>query len=227
MTMTETVAITLPQLDCRELPAFDAGNLDAVCAAFASADSCTLQQAWLEKPEADFSPATVRVGWRENSLHLLAELDDADIFSRATAHNQRMWELGDALEIFLSPEHSASYVEFHVTPNNFRLQLRLPDTVTLRQAQAENCFDHLLLPDGVFFSRAWVRSENKKWFVSAEIPAAAVGGADQPLAGTRWRFSFSRYDYVRGRKEPMFSSSSPHAVADFHRRDEWGTLNFV
>lgn len=222
-----TMPEPLPQLNCRQLPAFDADNLDAVRGAFAAADKCAMQQAWQPKPDADFTPATVSAGWRVNSLLVFAELDDADIFTRATASNQRMWELGDVLEMFLSPESSGSYVEFHVTPNNYRLQLRIPDTATLRRAQAANAFDELLLPDGVFRSRTWTQAEKRKWFVYAVIPAAAVYGADQPLDGRRWRFSFSRYDYIGGRPEPIISSTSPHAMADFHRRQEWGTLLFV
>lgn len=235
------MSTTLPQLHCRQLPAFDTDSLDAVRAAFVSAAGCAMRQAWLAKPEPDFTPAVVRAGWRANSLLVFAELEDADIFTRATAHNQRMWELGDVLEIFLSPEKSASYVEFHVTPNNLRLQLRFPDTATLRRAQTENRFDHLMLSDGVFYSRTWAQPENQKWFAFAEISANAVCGAvgvqasvcppDTPkrefqLAGMKWRFSFSRYDYVRGRGEPMISSTSPHAQPDFHRREEWGTLIF-
>lgn len=224
----------LPQLACRELSAFDAGNLDAVRAAFASADAVTTTQAWQPQMDADFAPATVRAGWRGNSLLVFAELDDADIFSDATAHNQRMWELGDVLEMFLSPEGEAHYVELHVTPNNFRLQLRLPDTAAFRKAQAENKFDHLLLSDGVFSSRVWLQQEKKKWFVFAEIPADLVAGGMPALPFTgrmpvplRWKFSFSRYDYLRGRKEPVYSSTSPHARLDFHRREEWGALVFI
>jgi len=223
MTMTEV----LSQLSCCRLPAFDVDNLDAVRAAFAQADGCVMRQAWLAQPEPDFLPATVRTGWRADSLLVFAELEDVDIFCRATAHNQRMWELGDVLEIFLSPENSAAYVEFHVTPNNFRLQLRFPDSATLRQAQAENRFEHLLLPDGVFQSRVWARPENKRWFVLAEIPAAEVCSVTGALVGQKWRFSFSRYDGFRGRPEPVLSSTSPHPQPDFHRREVWGILNFV
>ena len=216
-----------PQLDCRKLPAFDADKPDAVRAAFAPAEGCVMRQAWLAEPEPDFTTAVVRAGWRGNSLLVFAELEDADIFTRATAHNQRMWELGDVLEIFLSAENSAGYVEFHVTPNNLRLQLRFPNPAAVRRAQTENRFDDLTLPDGVFHSRTWVAREKKEWFAYAEIPGAVVCGVDQPLVRTRWRFSFSRYDYIRGRSEPMISSTSPHAQPNFHRREEWGTLIFV
>jgi hypothetical protein len=225
--MRTTANIAPPQLRCRELPAFFTEDPAVIRAAFASADPCVLGQGWLVAPESNFMPATVHTGWRGNALLVFAELYDADIFTRATGHNQRMWELGDVLEIFLQPEGSESYVELHVTPANWRLQLRIPDAVALSHARAENCFDNLLLPDGVFRSRAWTQPENGMWFVLAEIPAATVCGASLPLAGVRWRFSFSRYDCSRDECEPVISSSSPHSQPDFHRREEWGTLLFT
>jgi hypothetical protein len=169
----------------------------------------------------------VSVGWRKNSLLVFAELADADIFTRATAHNQRMWELGDTFEIFLQPEDSGNYVEFHITPDNWRLQLCFPDTAALRRAQAANVFDGFLLPDGVFRSHVWTQPEYRRWFVYAEIPAASVSGMSESLAESRWRFSFSRYDHIRGRRAQILSSTSPHPVPDFHRREDWGTLRFV
>jgi hypothetical protein len=222
--MAGTDFITPLRLVCRELPAFNPDRLDTVRAAFAAAEHCVLRQAWLSAPEKDFTPGIIRVGRHRNSLLLFAELMDADIFSDAKKMNERMWELGDTLEIFLSEESAASYVEFHVTPNNQRLQLRFPGTEALRQAQKANAFDQFLLAGRVFYSQTWMEAD--KWFVYAEIPAMPVCGSHKPLAGTNWRFSFSRYDYVRGRKEPILSSSSPHAKADYHRREEWGTLSF-
>lgn len=227
VTPIQSVNDGLPQLYCRKLSAFSAENLANVAAAFASADAVIMRQAWLRQPDAGFTSATVRTGWRPGALMVLAELDEADIYTDATAPNQRMWELGDVLEIFLSPEDAAHYVEFHVTPNNLRLQLRVPDRVALCRAQAENDLDPLLLPDGVFHSRAWVRAAKKKWFVFVEIPVSVVCGSEARLPGARWKFSFSRYEYARGRKKPICSSTSPHARLDYHRREEWGTLIFL
>lgn len=216
---------TAPLLECRELAAYATDRLDDVRAAFEGTDRCPLQQSWLAAPDASFAPAAVCVGWRGNSFRLLAELEDADIFSRATAHNQRMWELGDVLEIFLQPAMAPGYFEFHVTPDNFRLQLRFPDTATVRRAQAANRFDELMLPDGAFRSSTWKQPENHRWYVHAEIPANLVCGSPDLPVDQPWRFSFSRYDYTRG-QEPVISSSSPHAQPDFHRREEWGTVFF-
>ena len=216
-----------PVIRCLPLPPFDDGDLEAVGGAFAAAAPCALGQAWRAAVEPGFAPGHVRTGWREDSLRQFAELTDHDIFSNATAVNQRMWELGDTLEVFLRPPGQAEYVEFHVTPNNQRLQLRIANTEALRRAQAANVFDEFLLPGNVFHSVTWVQPGNQKWFVYAAIPAIAVCGHARLTAGSRWSFSFSRYDYTRGGGEPVISSTSPHAVADFHRQQEWGVLNFT
>jgi hypothetical protein len=209
------------------MPEFDAGKLEAVRAAFAAATPCALGQAWRAAVEPGFAPGEVRTGWRPDSLLLFAELTDRDIFSAATGMNQRMWELGDTFEMFLRPADRTAYVEFHVTPNNQRLQLRIPSAGALRRARAANVFDEFLLRGNVFHSVTWVQPENQKWFVHAAIPAIAVCGRARLNAGSRWHFSFSRYDYTRGGSEPVISSTSPHAAADFHRQQEWGVLNFA
>jgi len=41
------------------------------------------------------------------------------------------------------------------------------------------------------------------------------------------RFSFSRYDAVRGRSAPLLSSTSAHSTLDFHQQEAWGTLEFI
>ncbi len=225
--MQTAVPQTPPRLECRELPAFAADSLEQVRAAFARADGCVLGQAWRAAPEPDFTPATVHVGWRGDALLILAELKDADIFTRATALNQRMWELGDTFEIFLQPAAAPGYVEFHVTPNNQRLQVAFANAAAYERVQASGLFEELFVSDEMFHAQTWCQPEKQTWWVYTEIPAVSVCGVTGPLPGSEWRFSFSRYDYIRGRSEPILSSSSPHAVAGYHRRQEWGTLHFV
>jgi len=216
-----------PAIRCLPLPDFDANDLHAVRAAFATAMPCALGQAWRAEAEPGFAPGQVRVGWRQDALLVFAELADQDIFTTATMLNQRMWELGDTFEIFLRPDGQSEYVEFHVTPNNQRLQLRFPSSEALRCAQAANVFDALLLAGNVIASTTWVQPENQKWFVYAIIPSRAACGLDRLNPQSCWHFSFSRYDYTRGGGDPVFSSTSPHPVPDFHRQQEWGELEFV
>src|SRR4051812_47158826 len=109
---------------CPELPVCEAMDLDGIHDLFRTATSCELGQSWRNNPEEGFMPATVRAGWRNDTLLLLAELQDNDIFTTAKNPNERLWELGDTLEIFLRPVEQSAYVEFHIAPNNLRLQLR-------------------------------------------------------------------------------------------------------
>ena len=213
-----------PTIDCRPLPAFALDDPASVRAAFREATPVPFRQAWLETPERDFAPGTVRTGWREASLYVLADLFDVDVFTRAERHNERFWELGDTFEMFLQPAGSQTYVELHVAPNNRRLQLRFAKPPS---AADRDPFAAALIDDQVFDSRTWVIPAEHGWRVFAHITAAAAGQASGPLASSKWRFSFGRYDATRGRPEPVISSTSPHTVPAFHRPHEWGELRFT
>ena len=212
--------------DCLALPRYDETELDSVRAAFEPAPPLALRQSWLAEPEADFQPGVVRVGCRDESLLVLAELTDADIFSRATRSNEKMWELGDTFEIFLRPIQQDAYMEFHVTPNNQRLQVRFPDGHALEAARRTGDLAPFLLAGDLIHTSVWHQSDARRWLVYARIPAAAVCDRSRPLAGQEWLFSFSRYDYTRGRPQPVLSSTSFHARLDFHSKAEWGKLTF-
>lgn len=213
-------------IECHELPAFNTGSLDDVRRAFHSATPCFLRQAWLKHAEADFAPGIVRLVRLGESLLVFAELTDTDIFSNATKFNQRLWELGDSFEIFLRPIEQEAYVEFQVSPDNQRLQLRYPDAAALGRARDSGSIEEVLVPDKIFHSNTWVRPQERKWFVLVDIPAASVRSETRSLPGDHWHFSFSRYDYTCGRQEPVISSTSPHIEANFHRQQEWGAIRF-
>lgn len=206
---------------------FAAADLPAVRRVFASAPVCALRQSWRTELEADFAPATVRTGWRDESLLVFAELEDADIFTSATQPNERLWELGDALEIFLRPAGQQAYSEFQVAPNNQRLQLRYASADALARARKSNSLAEALVPGPAFQSRTWVLPGTRAWQALVEIPVASVLDHLDSLPGSQWHFSFCRYDYTRGRIEPVISSTSALAQPDFHRLAEWGTLNFI
>ncbi len=214
-------------IPCRPLADVTATNLNTVRTAFASATPCELAQAWRTALQPGFAPGSIRTGWQPEALLVLAELTDYSVTTKATAPNQRMWELGDTFEMFFQPANQTEYLEFHVTPNNQHLQLRIPSTAALRAAQAANTIEPFLLAEHTFESRTWLEPENRKWFVFARIPVPVVAGTATLNAGSHWKFSFSRYDYTRGGGDPIISSTSPHAIADFHRQQEWGKLSFI
>ena len=201
-----------PSLECRRLRDFDRTDLPSVLRVFEAAPPCELRQAWLPSPEPDLRRGTVRAGWEGQALLVLADLADDDIVSAATRLNERAWELGDTFEMFLEADGALAYTELHVTPGNHHVQLRIP--IPRPEGLAP---ERMMVVDTLFESRVWI--ETGRWRALAEIPFASTLG--RPA-----RFSFSRYDYSRGRAEPVLSSTSPHAALDFHRRHEWGTLSF-
>ena len=137
-----------PAICCQPLPDFERLDLGAVRAAFAAATPCRMGQAWRSELETGFAPGVVRTGWRKDALLVFAELTEREVFSQSTGHNQRMWELGDTFEMFFKPAGRQDYVEFHVTPNNQRLQLRFANA----EAGTTMAFDRLLLPEDSFQS---------------------------------------------------------------------------
>jgi hypothetical protein len=75
-------------------------------------------------------------------------------------------------------------------------------------------------------TRVRVEGTQGRWWVLAAIPADMVADSGVLGPGSRWLFSFSRYDYTRGKPAPVLSSTSPHREVNFHRQQEWGTLLF-
>jgi hypothetical protein len=215
-----------PEIVCAGLPDYDESSLAAIQQAFRTVKPCQMVQGWLPEVSPGFAPAAVRVGWREHDLLIFAELTDHDIFSNATRNTQRLWELGDVFEIFLRPANQTAYLQVDIAPNNQRVQLRIPSAEALRRAQTANEFAELVHPGNMVRSATWLAPEQQKWFVFAAIPARAFNGREHLNAKERWHFSFSRYDYSHGHLEPVISSTSPHAQANFHRQQEWGTIQF-
>ncbi len=224
--LTTARALLAPEIVCEPAPEFDRTTLESVRHAFQIVEPISFRQSWRAEEEAAFCPATVRVRWRERSLLVFAELRDADAFNNATKPNQRTWELCDTFEMFLRPEGGAGYTELHVTPNNQRLQLHYPRGIAPELALQAGRFEEFLLPEDSFDSATWVDAKNSRWSVYAEIPALTICEAEAPLENSQWRFSFCRYDYTRGVRDPVISSTSPHAQPDFHRQHDWGRLTF-
>ncbi len=203
-------------ISCPRIPEKDLQPGGAIPESLALSAPVLMQQSWLDAPEADFLAAEIRVGWAPSRLVILAEIPDRDIFTQATGPNQRTWELGDVFEIFLKPDDRSDYVELHVTPPNFRLQLQI-------ESQGKPTTQ---LDDGVFSSRVKIDTANQKWTVYAEVPASLITGRNHIATGESWLFSFSRYDASRDGRPPILSSTSPHQAINFHRIHEWGKINF-
>jgi hypothetical protein len=184
-----------------------------------------LKQSWLPVPQEELECGLVYTGWKDSDFFVFAELTDADIFTFAKEPGDRLWRLGDTFEIFLGRSDQEAYYEFHVAPNNLKLQLHFPDAQAAGWVGRTQRFEDLMMKGDAFVSQTWVKPEMKRWFVLGRVPGKLLEPKGE-LAGARWSFSFCRYDYTRGEEVPVISSTSPHTKADFHRRREWGTIYF-
>jgi len=196
-------------------------------AALADATAVESRQAWRTAPESEFRPTRVKVGWKTEALVVYAELEDADIFNPETRFNAPSFQVGDVFEMFQRPCDQAAYYEIHVTPANQKLQLRIPSAQALTAPRAQPGIPaEWFVNQQVIASRVEVNPAAERWVVAVAIPFDLVCEVSRPKPGARWLFSFSRYDYTRGRERPVLSSTSPHTILNFHRQAEWGELQF-
>jgi len=216
------------QLACGALPKFAWDDWESIAAAFKDAQPTLLQQAWLIQPQPEFRPGRVRTGWTDEALLIYAELDDDDIFNPVTELNAPSFLHGDVFEMFLRPLGQSAYYEFHVTPQNQKLQLRIPSVEEFNAPRGSAGIPPAwMISSRVIESRVQICAADSQWRVLAAIPFDMVAEVKKPQPGSQWLFSFSRYDYTRQKPEPILSSSSPHQILSFHRQEEWGVLRLI
>jgi hypothetical protein len=217
----------LPKLICSRLPDSSRDSWETTVAALRDAQACPLRQAWFPQPQEAFRPANVRTGWTDSDLIVLAELEDGDIFNPITELNAMAFQHGDVFEMFLRPTEQAAYCEFHVSPRNQKLQLRFPSLQAFRTPRVDPGIPPAWITyDRQITSQVRIEPERNRWSVLATIPVNMVADSGRVSPGSRWLFSFSRYDYTQGHATPVLSSTSPHREVNFHRQEEWGTLLF-
>jgi hypothetical protein len=112
----------------------------------------------------------------------------------------------------LGPAGEKAYYEFHVTPSNSVLQLRFEG-----DGESKSLEDQMVA-EPLFISETSLTHEG--WSVVARIPLDGLFPTTHP----EWLLSFGRYDYTVGQAKPVISSTSPHAICNFHRRDSRKSL---
>ncbi|MBS0631975.1 MAG: hypothetical protein JSS11_08690 [Verrucomicrobia bacterium] len=181
-----------------------------------------LRQTWRDNgTEPGFRPGEARVNWTADALNFQFRFHGRPTGNRARRLNERTWELGDIAEVFLQITGCREYWEFHVTPENQRLQLHWPPHGLAAFRAGEQPFETFLLgPEASLESTTTVTAEG--WSGSLAIPSAVLGltelKADQPF-----RTAVCRYDYI-GAAEPVCSSTAPLRELAFHRPDAWMDL---
>lgn len=181
-----------------------------------------LTQSWRDAGlEPAFRPGRARLGWRPDALIAEWLFHGSPLGNRARSLNEPTWELGDVGELFVQAPDRAEYFEFHVTPENCRLQLRWPPggLAGLRAG-------HAPLAQFTLGVEADLGSETTVganfWSARLTVPARTLGLARfAPSAALR--AAVCRYDCARGRT-PVNSSTAPLRTLAFHRPHDWTPL---
>jgi len=180
---------------------------------------CSLPLHYVAGPEQAFRPGEISVWWTDETLWLSAKLqDDAPICS-ATEDHQPLWQLGDVFETFLRIAPSEEYLELHVSPTAYRLQLRFPDAEAIARVRT-SClpFDGFIVKDALF--DFLVRPIPGGWQVLSRISHPGL------VEGASLLLSCSRYDAAPGRA-PVLSSTSRHTEVNFHRQQDWTPITLA
>jgi hypothetical protein len=168
-----------------------------------------------------FRPGRARATWDAQALTFTLLFRGCPSGNRARRLNERTWELGDIGEVFVQLPGRAGYWEFHVTPENQRLQLHWPvgGLAAFRSGQVP--FEEFTLgPRTGLTSTATVWPD--RWRATLTIPAAVLGLTGFS-AGQSLRAAVCRYDCV-GAADPVCSSTAPLLAPSFHRPKEWSVL---
>lgn len=175
-----------------------------------------LGQSWLTQPEPGFSNGEAWLGLEDAHLCFHAKLQDDRPSNAAVRRNELTWELGDVVELFLQREGCADYYEFHVTPENQRLQLHLPKAGVLESGFPVKSW---MVEENLFESSARIDPSQTSWEAFLRVDLAALFGAP-PFT---LRFLIGRYDYQPEQSKPVISSAGQLPACDFHRLAAWST----
>lgn len=170
-----------------------------------------LLQSWLPAPEPGFLPGMARFSWADGVLRLEAKFTGHANKSRATAHGQRLWELGDVAELFVQKVGEESYHEYQVSPNGFTLALHYLDLTGVAEVRSGSRTLEDFLSGEIPSVESTTTADG--WSVSLEVPLPSS-------PGERFRVSCCRYAYPK-ENSVIISSTSPHPVRDFHRPQDW------
>ena len=168
-------------------------------------------QPWLSEPEPDFHSGSVEIRQEGGILHLQTDFSQSLIQTKATAHQQRLWELGDVLEFFVQRVGDDDYYEYQIAPNGMMMALHYPNRHAVSAVRKGECQMEEYLCDLPLEGSAIVTPAG--WHASLTIPAP----------GEQFRVNCGRYDCSSG-PTPVVSCTAPLTKRDFHRTEEWLVL---
>jgi len=213
-------------MDALDVPVLTDGPADLATdppEKYANCRSLPLRQHWSGVEALPQEAGVARIGVTPTGLSVQVRYEDSDIFSTATANQQRMWQLGDVVEVFVKPGLDRSdYWEVHVTPNDFLMDLHIPSRAGMQSG--EHTWEDIISPESGTAYQALVA--DGWWSAELTIPWSAFGVTGIPAPGTTWQFAVCRYNYNGGLEDPELSSTAPLTKRSFHLYEDYTDLVF-
>ena len=151
---------------------------------------------------------------------VLFEADALAPWATLTAHDAQLWT-EEVVEVFFDPVGDGlSYFEVEINP------LGAVCDLVLRRTASGWRKDFGWDVDGLV---SHARRTATGWAAELSIPFAAVGAEPDLPDGARWRVNFlriNRPDGVSSERREL-SAWSPTGMANFHRYERFGTVEFV
>lgn len=204
-------------------------------------DAALASPFWQQCPAYELSPArdtgrrnareggTVRYAWCEEFIYAAFELADSDPVTDATAHQQRLWELGDVAEWFLQPPDGTAYWEWHAAPNGHKACLFLPGPGR-RGLPSNFCTAHAPHLRVAALVRGFLnapRRTSEGWSAVFAFPRSVLAQLGTPIeAGVIWRTLAARYNYAHALPAPELTSFPRLPRTDFHTPQHFAALTF-
>lgn len=215
----DTIPEKSPCVQVPRVPAFDWGDWETAIESLQTGARLAFGQHWLPEPEAEFQTGSVWMGLLGNNLIIYAKLVDEAPANRATSWNEATWEMGDVFELFFKGRDRKAYYEFHVTPENQRIQLLFPSFDAFYEFRGHQ---HWAIDESLFDSLTRINVAGQGWEVLMRIPLNRVLNAPREDVSRHFLFSFSRFDYQPGREGAVKSSTSRFTGCPrFHYSPEW------
>lgn len=160
--------------------------------------------------------------WDAAHLYVAAKLEDDNLESRYTDHDDELWK-EDAFEVFIDPKgDKRHYYELQINPKGVIFDSYLPKYRKNQNDWSSKMVGAVQL-DGTFNDDS---DKDKSWSIELKIPFETMenGGGVPPKAGHKWRANFFRVDMTKSKKE--YAAWSPPMRGDFHTLARFGQLVF-
>lgn len=170
--------------------------------------------------DAPSQATRVRTRWDQSVWRVLFEADARAPWATMTRRDAALWT-EEVVEVFFDPVGDGlSYFEVEINP------LGAVTDLVLRRTASGWRKDFAWNVEGLV---RCARRTTTGWSAELAIPFDALGADSSPRPGTRWRANFLRIDRPDGpgseRRE--LSAWSPTGMANFHRYERFGTVEFA